>query len=51
VQKIERAFRLLLRSKLNTVEALSKIRVELEGAEDIEYLVRFVETAERGIAR
>ncbi len=51
VQKIERAFRLLLRSKLNTAEALAKIRAELEGDEDVEYLVRFVETAERGIAR
>ncbi len=51
VEKIERAFRLLLRSKLNTGEALEKIRAELRGAEDVDYLVRFVESAERGIAR
>src|SRR5713226_924476 len=51
LQALKQAYRLLLRSKLNTGEALEKIRAELRGAEDVDYLVRFVESAERGIAR
>jgi UDP-N-acetylglucosamine acyltransferase len=46
---IEQAFRLLLRSKLNTSQALEQIRAQLNGSPDIRELVGFIETAERGL--
>jgi UDP-N-acetylglucosamine acyltransferase len=49
VQSIERAFRLLLRSKLNTSQAIEKIRAELNGSTDVRELVEFIETATRGL--
>jgi UDP-N-acetylglucosamine acyltransferase len=46
---IEGAFRLLLRSKLNTSQALEQIRAQLNGSPDIRELVEFIESAERGL--
>jgi UDP-N-acetylglucosamine acyltransferase len=46
---IETAFRLLLRSKLNTSQALEQIRAQLNGSPDIRELVEFIESAERGL--
>jgi UDP-N-acetylglucosamine acyltransferase len=46
---IESAFRLLLRSKLNTTQALEQIRAQLNGSPDIRELVEFIESAERGL--
>jgi UDP-N-acetylglucosamine acyltransferase len=51
VAAIEQAFRLLLRSKLNTTQAVERMRAELAGCQDVEELVRFIETAQRGIAK
>jgi UDP-N-acetylglucosamine acyltransferase len=51
VAAIERAFRLLLRSKLNTSQALERMRAELSGSEDVAYLIRFIEGAERGLSK
>jgi len=49
LQTIERAFRLLLRSKLNTTQALEQIRTQLNGSADVRELVEFVESAKRGL--
>ena len=49
LQTIEGAFRLLLRSKLNTSQALEQIRAQLNGSPDIRELVEFIESAERGL--
>jgi UDP-N-acetylglucosamine acyltransferase len=46
---IEKAFRLLLRSKLNTSQALEQIRAQLNGSPDIRELVEFIEAAQRGL--
>jgi UDP-N-acetylglucosamine acyltransferase len=46
---IESAFRLLLRSKLNTSQALEQIRAQLNGSPDVRELVEFIESAERGL--
>lgn len=46
---LQRAFRLLLSSKLNTAQALDKLR-ELEG-NDIAELVAFVERSQRGVIK
>jgi UDP-N-acetylglucosamine acyltransferase len=49
LESIERAFRFLLRSKLNTTQALEQIRAQLNGSPDILELVEFIEAAERGL--
>jgi len=51
IEHIHQAVRLLTQSKLNTSQALEKIRESLDQNEDIEALVRFVETAERGVIK
>jgi UDP-N-acetylglucosamine acyltransferase len=52
IARLDRALRLLVRSKLNTAQALERIRSEVgaPGAwPEIDYLVDFVETARRGV--
>jgi len=49
IRLIQKAFRLLLVSKLNTTQALEKLR-ELEG-EDVALLVGFIERSERGVIK
>ena len=51
IKLIEQAFRLLLRSKLNTTQALEKMRETLAGSEDVLELMRFIESAERGLTK
>ena len=48
---LQRAFRLLLRSKLNTSQALAKMREQFSASADVIELVQFIETAERGIVK
>src|SRR4029077_20920672 len=50
-QTLQRAFRLLLRSKLNTSQALAKMREQFCDSADVIELVQFIETAERGIVK
>ena len=47
---LKKAYRLLLRSRLNTSQALAKMR-ELGTSEDLVELVKFIEAAERGIVK
>jgi UDP-N-acetylglucosamine acyltransferase len=49
IKLLQKAFRLLLVSKLNTTQALEKIR-GLEG-DDVALLVRFIERSERGVIK
>ena len=51
IQVIERAYRLLLRSKLNTTQAVERMRETLNGSEDVSELIRFIEAAERGLIK
>jgi UDP-N-acetylglucosamine acyltransferase len=51
IQAIEQAYRLLLRSKLNTTQALEKMRETLDGSQDVLELIRFIEAAERGLTK
>lgn len=48
---LERAYRLLLRSKLNTSQALARMRETLDGSEDVAALIAFIESAERGLIK
>lgn len=51
IRTLQRAFRLLLRSKKNTTQALEEMRETLGGSEDVKELIEFVERAERGIVK
>jgi UDP-N-acetylglucosamine acyltransferase len=51
LQALKRAYRLLLRSKLNTSQALAEMRKTLAGSADVQELIQFVESAERGIVK
>jgi UDP-N-acetylglucosamine acyltransferase len=51
IAAIERAFRLLLRSKLNTAQALAKMRETLSDSADVSELIEFIESAERGLTK
>jgi UDP-N-acetylglucosamine acyltransferase len=48
---LERAYRLLIKSKLNTTQALERIEAELAGQEDVAYLVQFIRESKRGFHR
>jgi UDP-N-acetylglucosamine acyltransferase len=51
IAKLHHAFKVLLACKLNTSQALEKLRSESGLGEDVEMLVRFVETSQRGIIK
>jgi UDP-N-acetylglucosamine acyltransferase len=51
IKTLQRAFRLLSRSKLNTSQALAEMRVQFADSKDVRELVKFIETAERGIVK
>jgi UDP-N-acetylglucosamine acyltransferase len=51
IKKIHHAYKLLLASKLNTSQALEQLKSEAEHGEDVEMLIRFVESSERGVIK
>jgi UDP-N-acetylglucosamine acyltransferase len=51
LQTLKQAFRLLLRSKLNTAQALAEMKKTLGNSADVQELIRFIEGAERGIVK
>jgi UDP-N-acetylglucosamine acyltransferase len=51
IRKIHHAYKVLLASKLNTSQALEKLRGESDRGEDVEMLIRFVEASERGVIK
>jgi UDP-N-acetylglucosamine acyltransferase len=51
IKALQDAFRLLSRSKLNTSQALAEMREKLGASEDVRELVKFIESAERGIVK
>lgn len=51
LQTLQRAFRLLSRSKMNTTQALAEMKAKLGSSEDVQELMRFIESAERGIVK
>ncbi|HUF77523.1 MAG TPA: acyl-ACP--UDP-N-acetylglucosamine O-acyltransferase [Thermoanaerobaculia bacterium] len=50
-RRIGEAMKLLLSSGLNTSQALDRIRSELGGNPEIDYLIEFVEGSERGVVK
>ena len=51
IRKIHHAYRLLLASRLNTSQALEKMRAEADRGEDVDLLIRFIEESERGVIK
>jgi len=51
IAKLHHAYKVLLASKLNTSQALEKLRAEGELGDDVELLVRFIETSQRGVIK
>jgi UDP-N-acetylglucosamine acyltransferase len=50
IKELQRAFKLLLRSKKNTTQALEEMR-KLGDSEEVKELIAFVEKSERGIVK
>ena len=48
IKKIHHAFRVLLNSKLNTTQALERLKAENDRGEDVDMLMKFIEESERG---
>jgi UDP-N-acetylglucosamine acyltransferase len=51
LRKIHHAYKVLLASKLNTSQALAKLKAEKDLGEDVEMLIRFIEASERGVIK
>jgi UDP-N-acetylglucosamine acyltransferase len=51
IAKIHHAYKLLLASKLNTSQALEKMKAEPDRSDDVETLIRFIEASERGVIK
>jgi UDP-N-acetylglucosamine acyltransferase len=51
IAKIHHAYKILLASKMNTSQALEKLKAEPDRGEDVEMLIRFIEESERGIIK
>ena len=51
IEKLHRAYHLLLSSKLNTTQAVERIREEIEDSPEVDYLVEFIETSQRGVVK
>jgi UDP-N-acetylglucosamine acyltransferase len=52
IQKLHHAFRVLLASKMNTSQALEKLKTDsAQRSEDVDLLIRFIEDSERGVIK
>ncbi len=51
IKNLDRAMKILVESKLNTTQALVRLRAELAGDPNVDYLIDYVETAKRGYYR
>ncbi|MCU0240770.1 MAG: acyl-ACP--UDP-N-acetylglucosamine O-acyltransferase [Pyrinomonadaceae bacterium] len=51
IEKLHHAFRLLLSSKLNTTQAIEKIREDVSDCAEVDYLVEFIESSSRGVVK
>jgi len=51
IRKIHHAYHVLLTSKLNTSQAVEKLKAEADRGEDVELLIQFIEASERGVVK
>src|SRR5215475_1234036 len=51
IKKLHHAYKVLLASKLNTTQALDKLKGEKDRGEDVDQLIQFIEASERGVIK
>ncbi len=51
IEKLHHAYHLLLSSKLNTSQAVERIRGEISDCAQVDYLVEFIESSKRGVVK
>jgi UDP-N-acetylglucosamine acyltransferase len=51
VDELKKAYRIIFQSKMKTVDALKKVRAEIPYSAEIDLLVSFVESSQRGVCR
>jgi len=51
IRKIHHAYKVLLASKLNTSQALEKLKAEPDRGADVDLLIKFIEASERGVIK
>jgi UDP-N-acetylglucosamine acyltransferase len=51
IKNLNHAFHLLLTSKLNTEQAVQKIKDEIQDCKEVDLLVDFIETSKRGVVK
>lgn len=51
IEKLNHAFHLLLTAKLNTTQAVERIRQEIQDCKEVDLLVDFIETSKRGVVK
>jgi len=51
IAKLHHAYKVLLSSKMNTSQAIEKLKTEPDRGEDIDMLIRFIEGSERGVIK
>lgn len=51
LRAVQHAYKLLLASKMNTSQAVAKLKEEGIATEDVAYLVQFIESSERGVLK
>jgi UDP-N-acetylglucosamine acyltransferase len=51
IEKLHHAYHLLLNAKLNTTQALERIREEIIDCAEVDYLVEFIESSQRGVVK
>ena len=51
IRKIHHAYKILLASKMNTSQALERLKAESDRGEDVDMLIRFIQASERGVIK
>ncbi len=51
IEKLHHAYHLLLSSKLNTSQAVERIRADISDCAEVDYLVEFIESSTRGVVK
>lgn len=51
IEKLHHAYHLLLSSKLNTSQAVERIRADISDCAEVDYLVEFIESSSRGVVK
>lgn len=51
IKKIQHAFRVLFNSRLNTTQAVERLKAEADRGDDINMLLKFIDDSERGIVK